>query len=449
MENIIGIRREDLSKKGEKRVALVPELIQTLTRQGISVVVQPAIHPETREVKRTFSDQAYEEAGALVSEDLSAATIIFGLKEIDPALILPNKTYLFFSHTHKGQLKNRRMLQTLIDRKCSLIDFELVMNENKLRTITAFTYFAGYAGMIDSLWTLGKRLSIEGIKNSFEAIPQAIEKEDLGIIKRIVANVGQKIREEGTPAIIPPIIFCFLGSGKTSTGAQEIFDILPVESLSIDQLPEIYAKGSRHKVYKLVLDVPDMFRMIAHSPFSDKDLSPEEFFQLYLQEPQYFESNLEKVFPYVTGMMNCIIWSPRFPRLITRENAAKWYKLHQCLKVIGDISCDPEGAIHFSHETWIDDPVFIYHPLTGKSTPGFEGEGIAVMAVTNLPCEFSADASHQFSEDIHPLIWEIVSANYDASYPEESGLPTSVSNAVILWKGKFTEEYLYMEKYLN
>ncbi|MEZ4771728.1 MAG: hypothetical protein R3D00_01015 [Bacteroidia bacterium] len=449
MENIIGIRREDLSKRGEKRVALVPELVHQLAQNGVNVIVQPARNPDTGEKKRIFDDETYEQAGAEINEDLSAAHIIFGLKEIDPAFILPGKAYMFFSHTHKGQLKNRRLLQTLIDKNCTLIDFELVVNEKQQRIITAFTYFAGYAGMIDSLWTLGQRLKIAGIENLFTRVPQSIEKEDLREIKTMLADLGKKIQREGTPKEIPPVICCFLGNGKTSTGAQEIFNLLPVQTITTDELPEIYATGSRFQVYQLILDIPEMFKVKESSPFFSKNLLPDDFFQIYLSEPQHFESNLENIFPYVTLMMNCIIWSPRYPRLITRENAAKWYKNHRSLKVIGDISCDPEGAIHFSHETWIDNPVFIYNPLTGKSSDGFEGEGIAVMAVTNLPCEFSADASRQFSNDISPVISGITSADYTADSPDQSGLPESVANAVILWKGSFTEKYRYMEKYLN
>lgn len=449
MKNIVGIRREDLSKRGEKRVALVPEMAQQLTKHGVSVIVQPAINPETGAIKRVFPDEAYKLAGAEINEDLSAADIIFGLKEIDPTLIQPKKAYMFFSHTHKGQLKNRRMLQTLIDKGCTLIDFELVVNEKKQRTITAFTYFAGYAGMIDSLWTLGKRLDIAGIKNPFTRVPQSIEKEDLGEIKSLLADLAQDIKTNGTPAEIPPVICCFLGNGKTSTGAREIFSILPVKTITLDELPEVYAHGSRFQLYQLILDIPQMFRVKEVSPLFSQSLLPDDFFQLYLEEPQHFESNLEPIFPYITLLMNCTIWAPRFPRLLTRENAAKWYKHHRTLQVIGDISCDPEGAIHFSHETWIDNPVFIYNPDTGKSLDGFEGEGIAVMAVTNLPCEFSADASRQFSHDISPIIFDITSADFTADSPAHSGLPLSVENAVILWKGDFTDGYRYMEKYLN
>ena len=145
MKNKVGIRREDLSKKGEKRVALVPSAVEKIVQNGTEVIVQPAANPVTEEKKRAFNDSAYIAAGATVSEDLKAASPIVGLKEIETQYLLPEKAYLFFSHTHKGQLKNRDMLRKLIDGKNTLIDYELVTNDQKQRIITAFTYFAGYA----------------------------------------------------------------------------------------------------------------------------------------------------------------------------------------------------------------------------------------------------------------------------------------------------------------
>jgi alpha-aminoadipic semialdehyde synthase len=183
MDNIIGILREGLSIKGEKRVAVTPEWAKHIVEWEHKLIVQPAAHPETEEIKRTFSDEEYKDAGAEICEDLSPADVIFGLKEIDTDRILPSKTYLFFSHTHKGQKKNRPMLQILVENNSTVIDYELIRTNKNIRLVTAFTYNAGYAGMVDSLWTLGKRLKIKGHPNPFELIHQAIEEEHLNKAK--------------------------------------------------------------------------------------------------------------------------------------------------------------------------------------------------------------------------------------------------------------------------
>ena len=448
MRTIFAIRREDLSKKAEKRTAIVPVLANQISNANFELKVQPAIHPESGEAKRAFSDEDYVQAGVQINEDISDADVIFGLKEVDLEFILPGKTYFMFSHTHKGQEKNRKLLRKLKENKCSLIDYELIVDDNKQRIITAFTYFAGYAGMIDSLWTLGKRLKKAGIDNVFEQIPQSIEKENLDEIKAIIQNAGAQILQRGTSADMPPVITCFLGNGKTSAGAQEIYDLLPVKSIGLGELADIYENGSRNWVYKLVLDIPDMYRLHNRSHYANKELSYEELFELYFKESEEFETNLDRVFPWCTMLMNCILWSPKYPRLLSLEDTKAWYQQSQSLQVVGDITCDPEGAIQFSQETWIDDPVFIFDPLTGKSTQGFDGEGIAVMAVTNLPCEFSADASKGFSDNLAPLMPGILAADFSAGQVHDANLPEAIQKAVILWKGQFTPEYAYMNAFL-
>ena len=448
MKNIIGVRREDLSKKGEKRVAISPFLAEKIIQNGHKLVVQPGVHPLNQEEKRAFKDAQYQNIGANIQEDISEAHIIFGIKEIEQSEIFPNKTYVFFSHTHKGQLKNRRMLQTLMDRECTVIDYELIVDEQKRRLVTAFTYFAGYAGMLDTLWILGRRWQEEGIHSPFLDISQSIRGGKLFDARKTMTKVGQKISDEGTPANRPPVICTFLGNGKTSTGAQEIFDILPTKEIKKYELKDIVNFENRNQVYKLVLDIPDMFRLKADSPYQNQDLSFNEIINLYLKEPTHFESNLDDVLPYTTLLMNCIIWSPKYPRLLTYEKAESLYRESDTLTVVGDITCDPEGAIQFSRETWIDNPAFVYNPVTRENTFGVTGEGIAVMAVTNLPCEFPFDASSQFSQDLESMIPGIIEADYEAENHKLAGLPPSIEKAVIMWKGELTEDYEYMKEYL-
>ena len=154
MQTTLGLRREDVSKKGEKRSALSPETAFPLLEEGVGLIVQPGVHPESEENKRTYSDEEYSNVGAHIEEDLSNAAVILGLKEVELEKLIPEKTYLFFSHTHKGQKKNRPLLKAMIDRSITLIDYELIADDKHRRLITAFTYFAGYAGMIDTLWDI-------------------------------------------------------------------------------------------------------------------------------------------------------------------------------------------------------------------------------------------------------------------------------------------------------
>ena len=446
MSNTIGIRREDLNKRGEQRVAIPPASIPSMRNQGLSVLVQPGVHPHTKEAKRAFADTAYSSQGATLTEDLSAADFIFGLKEVKTEFLLPNKAYAFFSHTHKGQEKNRGMLAQMVRQGNTLIDYELITNEKGQRIITAFTYMAGYAGMVDSLWALGQRLQYLGIDSPWQEISQSIDFADLPTAKGKVREVGEKLSTYPLPT--HPLICTFLGNGRTSQGAQEIWDLLPSEEIQLQDLKHVFESADCSKVYKLVTDIPELFRLRQGVPMEKDSLNRDEYISLYLSEPQYFESNLDQILPYSTLLMNCILWSPKYPRMLSRDQANTWFSPQTPLKVIGDITCDPEGSIEFSQETWIDEPVFVYNPQSRVSSLGFEGPGIAVMAVTNLPCEFSADSSLRFGQDLEPYLLDWVKANFSAESPAAADLPEPIQRAVILWKGKFMPAYQYMENFV-
>ena len=125
---IIGIRREN-KNEWEKRTPLIPEDIKSLIeRYGLRALVQPS-------KIRAFNDDEYNAAGAEIDEDLNHADLIFGVKEVPAELILENKTYVYFSHVIKGQTHNMKMLKTLMDKKCNLIDYERIIDENDKRLI--------------------------------------------------------------------------------------------------------------------------------------------------------------------------------------------------------------------------------------------------------------------------------------------------------------------------
>lgn len=90
---ILGIRRED-KNRWERRAPLAPPHVQHLTQNGIRVIVQPSN-------VRINTDEEYAEAGAEIAEDLSPCNVVLGVKEVPIAKLLPNRTYMFFSHTIK------------------------------------------------------------------------------------------------------------------------------------------------------------------------------------------------------------------------------------------------------------------------------------------------------------------------------------------------------------
>ncbi len=141
MPSVIGIRRED-KNIWERRVPLTPEDVKCLVEKGVDLVIQPSGN-------RAFTDEEYRLAGARLEENLSNCQIMLAIKEIPKEYFMKGNTYVFFSHTIKGQEHNMPMLRTLLDLKCQLIDYERVVDD-KNRRLIFFGKYAGLAGMIDS-----------------------------------------------------------------------------------------------------------------------------------------------------------------------------------------------------------------------------------------------------------------------------------------------------------
>ena len=118
------------------------------------------------------------------------------------------------------------------------------------------------------------------------------------------------------------------------------------------------------------------------------------------------------------------------------------------LQVIGDIRIDINGAIEFTEKaTTSDNPVFVYDPLTDTIKDGYIGEGVVIMGVDNLPCELPRESSHAFSNALHTLAPEIAKADFTQDF-DNCKLPREIKKAVVLYHGKLTPDYQYIDKYL-
>jgi alpha-aminoadipic semialdehyde synthase len=159
MSSTLGIRRED-KNRWERRVPLIPHHVRRLKEQyGIETVIQPSRI-------RVFSDKEFQRVGASVQDSLEHSSVIFAVKEIPVDVFEPGKTYVFFSHTVKGQPHNMPMLKKMMQMECTLIDYERIVDRNG-RRLVFFGRFAGLAGMVDTLWTFGQRMEWEGITSPF------------------------------------------------------------------------------------------------------------------------------------------------------------------------------------------------------------------------------------------------------------------------------------------
>lgn len=431
----VGIRYEDKYVM-ERRVPLVPAHLKMLIEnEGLEFFVETS-------AKRVFADEEFEAAGAVVTDDLTNCPVIFGVKEVPVDRLEADKTYIFFSHVIKGQPHNMEMLRRLMELKCNLIDYERIVDEMGRRLIF-FGRYAGLAGMINTLWSLGQRLEEFGIVTPFLDIAQTHNYHSLAEARKVVSKVGQKIIERGLPSELKPLVIGITGYGNVAQGAQEIASLLPVKEILPDELPGLHKHSH----------LPDniIYKVVFKEEHLVEPIDPEEKFSLndYYTHPEKYRSCFENYLPYLSVLVNCIYWDPRYPRLLTKEYAEQMFEDGQPkLTVIGDITCDPDGSVEITHKgTEIENPVFVYNPFTREPTDGFKGIGLLVMAVDILPSELPRDASQFFSEVLWRYVAPIAKADFNRPFGE-IGLPNPIRKAMILHHGKFTPEYEYMKKYI-
>jgi alanine dehydrogenase len=435
MSATLGIRRED-KNLWEQRVPLTPQHVLELKKKHhIETFIQPS-------KIRVFSEEEYQKVGAHVQDSLTPSSVVFAVKEIPVDFFERGKTYVFFSHTIKGQKHNMPMLKKMMEMGCTLIDYERII-DNKGRRLVFFGRFAGLAGMVDTLWTFGQRLQQEQIDSPINEIKQTIHYKDLEDIKKHFATVGNNIKTNGLPNSLTPLIIGITGYGNVSLGAQEILDILPIKEIKPEEIESIIKDPSNKVIYKVIFKEEHMVE--SASPGKKFDL------QDYYSHPESYHPTFEKYIPSLSILMNCIFWSAQYPRLLTKKYLKQSFKTKEKLrlKVIGDISADVNGAIEFTEKaTSPDNPVFIYNPSTDSIKDGYKGDGIVVMAVDNLPCELPRESSQSFSETLLLFIPAIMKADFTVTDFNAVALPIEIKNAVILYQGKLTPSYHYINKYL-
>lgn len=430
MQKVIGIRRED-KNEWERRVPVIPAHVRKLEDAGIRVCVQP-------QKNRAFTDKEYLLAGAEVLENIAPCPVICGVKEIPTALLQANKIYLYFSHTIKGQPYNMPMLQRLIDLKCTLIDYECIKDKHGKRLVF-FGRYAGLAGMIDALHIFGEKLKQQGINSPFINIQPAYKYHDLQEAKNNILAVGEEISQKGLPDEIMPMVVGFAGYGHVSKGAQEIYDLLPVEQISPRDL--VSQKIKDNALFKVIFQEEDTVVPVDPShPFILQD---------YYKHPENYKSCFEKYLPFLTILLNGIYWEDRYPRLVTKNYLRKNFSPNKFkLKIISDISCDINGSIECTEKTTKSDtPAFVYNPATDSIKDGIDGDGIIVLAVDNLPAELPRDSSAAFSEALWPFLPGIVNADLHSDF-QHCNMPLEIKRAVIVYKGELTPDYRYLSEHL-
>ncbi|CAH1102551.1 unnamed protein product [Psylliodes chrysocephalus] len=441
---VIAIRREDQSI-WERRAPFSPSHVRKLVKRGVKVIVQPSN-------RRSYPMPAYINAGATVQEDISEASVIFGVKQVPVNQLIPEKTYCIFSHTIKAQETNLPLLDAILEKRIRLIDYEKLMDEKGNRVV-AFGKMAGIAGTINILHGLGLRLLALGHHTPFMHIGPAHNYRNASMARQAVRDAGYEIALGMMPKSIGPLTFVFTGSGNVSQGSQEVFQELPHEYVTPEFLKKAAEHGSLNKVYGCEVRRSHYLERADGGGFDPVE---------YEEHPErYISTFSKKIAPYASVIINGIYWAVDSPKLLTIPDAkhllkpahAPWLPTsfgapalpHRMLGIC-DISADPGGSIEFMNEcTTIDTPFCLYDADRNKDTNSFNGPGVLVCSIDNMPTQIPRESTDFFGDLLYPFTFDILQSN--AKEPlENHNFSPAIHGAIIASNGKLTPNYEYIQE---
>jgi saccharopine dehydrogenase (NAD+, L-lysine forming) len=381
----------------DNRVPLTPAQCKWIRKNfpDIRILVQSS-------VVRCFSDKEYGMAGTEVKDDISECEVLFGIKEIPVDQFLPGKTYLFFSHTKKKQSHNQKMLQEIIRKKITLIDYECLEHEDGQRII-GFGFFAGVVGAHNGIMAYGNRTGLFKLGRVYQ---------QRSFRELIHTYFGLKL---------PNIKIAVTGSGRVAHGILEVMNLLEIHEVEPD---EYLQREYSYPVY-VQLKGADLYEHKSSGSYSRQHFheQPEEFRCKFL--PYAFASDV---------LMNGVYWDKNIPRLFDREmiQDARFR-----IQVIADVTDDEHGSIPINlGDQTMEDPIYGVDKKTFKKTkPGLPGS-IDLMAVGNLPNELPRDASRYFGEQLIKFV-----------IPNLTTGSAIMERATMVREGKLTAAYEYLREY--
>ena len=393
----IGIIKEG-KIPADNRVALTPMQCKWIRDSfpHCQIVVQRSEH-------RCFGDREYSFAGIELAEFLDDCHILLGIKEVPSYQVLPGKKYLFFSHTCKKQPHNQKLLQTIIQKGCTLIDYECLRHEDGQRII-GFGFFAGIVGAHNGIMAYGKRTG------SFE-LKRVYQQKDFKTL--IHTYFGLKL---------PNIKIVVTGSGRVAHGILEIMNLMGVIEVEKD---DYVSRNFAYPVY-VQLKSPDLYTNKEGKPYSRDH---------FHHNPQEYFCRFQEYLPHTDILMNGVFWDKTVPRLFQKEDIQR---TDFRIQTIADITDDANGSVPINvGDQTIEEPIYGIDKMSFEKTPPYLPNSVDVMAVGNLPNELPRDASKYFGEQlIKYVLPDLLQGESDI-----------IRRATIVKEGQLTKQYDYLCDY--
>ena len=382
----------------DTRVALTPAQCRFLLKGDFDINIFAQQSPN-----RCFSNAEYQKAGVTLAEDLSACDVLLGIKEVPIDMLIPNKTYLFFSHTKKLQPYNQKLIKAIIEKKITLIDYECLEHSDGKRII-GFGFFAGVVGAHNGIMAYGKRTG----SFNLERVNATKTFNDL-----IHTYFG---------LMIPPIKIAVTGSGRVAHGVLEIMNLLGIHEVEPD---EYLTKSFPYPVY-VHLKGRDLYRHISNNNYDRME---------FHHNPESYRCIFDQYYPHTDILMNGIYWDHNIPRLFEKDDIKKE---DFRIQTIADITDDQYGSVPCNlGDSTIDDPVYGVNKFSFEKTAPYQTDSIDIMAVGNLPNELPRDASRYFGQQLIKFVLkDIIDGNSEI-----------IEKATIIKNGVLNPHYEYMREY--
>lgn len=385
----------------DRRVVLTPQSCQNLLNQ----YSKTQIVVESSDI-RAFSNDEYSKLKIKVTNDVSAADVMIGVKEVPIEALIPNKSYFFFSHTIKKQPYNRDLLRAILEKNITLYDHETLVDKTHQRLI-GFGYYAGVVGAYNGMRALG-------LKEHTFKLPKAT-----------TLTGRQELNTELDKISLSNIKIVLTGTGRVGQGAKEILDHLKIKKVSVE---DFLNTNFTEAVY-VQLDVLDYCERI-----DGKHLGKLDFFQ----HPEAYRSTFERFTAVADMFVAGHFYGKGAPAFFTRDQAkAASFNL----KVVADISCDIDGPVACTiRPSTIENPIYGYDPQSETEVDYRNSNAIAVMAVDNLPCELPKDASEGFGA---AFVKDIIPAFFNG---DKLGI---LERSRMTKNGQLTPAFSYLQAYLD
>ena len=398
----IGVVREGKTPP-DQRVPLTPAQCAELKRSypDVELVV------ESSEVRR-ITDDEYRAEGIDVVQDLGGCDVLLGVKEVPLDELIPDTTYLFFSHTYKLQPYNAKLLRTIVDKRIRLIDYELIKRANGRRVI-GFGRWAGIVGAYNGLRAWGMR-------HGTFALPRAIDCADM---KDMVSHA----KAIDLPSHMKIVL---TGGGRVGMGAHELLNSLGMREVHA----EAFLKEDFNEAVFTRLDVDQYNARTDGKPFDMEDFMADA-----TDYKSTFMPYAEVADMYIAGHY----WAEGSPFLFTREDmkAASWK-----VKVVADVSCDIDGPVACTlRPSTIAEPLYGYNPSTESECAMDDPSGVTVMAVDNLPCELPRDASHGFGKEMMAHVIPLLVGG------DRDNMLTNATETTL--EGALAPKFAYLQDYID